>query len=396
MTAYQDAPGSDPTLTAARFRRTAVRLFTRVLAFFAVPGTPLLREQLQPAGRTEQVGGAGEEIQVAYVWPFSAALAAANALAAHPGQEGAVWRPVVERLVGEALPRYWDDSGPVPGYDSAVLERGGGQRYYDDNAWIGLELLRAARILGRPELVDQAERTFAFVISGWDDRLGGGIAWREGDPGSKNTCSNGPAALLAAELYLFTGDHVYLKWSERIYNWLVQTLQAPSGRFWDAIRQDGSIDRTFWTYNTGTPLETVVLLYRLFQDVTYLDAARWMVEGSRLFFDPIPSDSVVESDPISYPPPTPWFNAVLLRGYLRFAEVTGNSEPLRWFERSVRAALVQARDADGWFLPDWRGGLPRRGQAYLTLLDQAAMVEILARLAAWLEEGPASSLKVDD
>ncbi|MGE5482547.1 MAG: hypothetical protein ACM3VX_06535 [Bacteroidota bacterium] len=86
----------------ASSRTTTARLFERILISFAVPGTPLSRERLPAGGAAVETDGGGNEVLVGCVWPFSAALAAANAQAARPRRQGAAWRPVLKkRLVGE-------------------------------------------------------------------------------------------------------------------------------------------------------------------------------------------------------------------------------------------------------------------------------------------------------
>ena len=53
--------------------------------------------------------------------------------------------------------------------------------------------VETAAATGDAKYLERAEATHRFVMSGEDDRLGGGVYWRENRRRSKNTCSNGPA-----------------------------------------------------------------------------------------------------------------------------------------------------------------------------------------------------------
>ncbi|MDQ4045285.1 MAG: hypothetical protein M3173_07545, partial [Chloroflexota bacterium] len=83
-----------------------------------------------------------------YLWPFSHALAASAHLAEHPKTAARYDREISDRLDG--LEAYWNSSLDPPAYDSYVRPPlgYGGDRYYDDNVWIGLDLLRVYRLTG--------------------------------------------------------------------------------------------------------------------------------------------------------------------------------------------------------------------------------------------------------
>ena len=72
--------------------------------------------------------------------------------------------------------------------------------YYDDNVWVVMSLFEAGEQLGRPEYIRRAEECMMYVLSGWDDAAGGGLRWKESHA-TKNTCSNGPAAMACMMFY---------------------------------------------------------------------------------------------------------------------------------------------------------------------------------------------------
>lgn len=320
-----------------------------------------------------------EDKAFAELWPYSGVISAVNALNKLP--DGERYRDDLVRVL-DGLEQYFDGQASIPGYDSYVREFGGGQKYYDDNEWLGLDFIEAYRTLGDPAYLEKAKVTFDFAISGWSEDLNGGIYWREGDQSSKNTCSNGPAAVLALKLYQETAEEEYLDWAIRILAWL-KRLQAPSGVYWDNIAANGMIDFRTYTYNAGTVIHANALLYQITGEQAYLDEARAVADASMAhFWREIPG-----ADWRSYPA-TPWFNAVLLKGYLALYEADPQHDGryIQSFSGNLDYAWEHARGPRGFFNPDWagkpsvaRGSNGKEGHYWL--LDQAAMVELYALLS---------------
>ena len=65
----------------------------------------------------------------------------------------------------KALERYWDPSGGSAAYSSDVRgARLGGDRYYDDNAWVGLALVQLERMRPGSGYLDRADELFRFAV----------------------------------------------------------------------------------------------------------------------------------------------------------------------------------------------------------------------------------------
>lgn len=177
-------------------------------------------------------------------------------------------------------------------------------------------------------------------------------------------------------LYEETGDGEYLEWAIRIMEWLAQLHDPVTGVYHDHIAIDGRIDRTRWTYNTGAPMEASALLYRATGNIAWLEKARELAEASIGYFA-----STQDEDGVRNFPPTPWFNAVLQRGYYVLHDVDPNAD--RTYIDAMPALLLRAWDSnrseDGFLPPDWVR-VPMAEEP-LDLLEQAAVVEI-ASLAA--------------
>lgn len=322
----------------------------------------------------EHVEAQADDRAVAYLWPYSAVISGVNALARLPQVGETYYDELKLRLDG--LKAYYDQYSDPTAYDSYIKSGGGGDKFYDDNEWLGLEFLDAYRTLHLPVYLDQAKEMFRFAISGWSEELGGGIYWKQNDKSTRNTCSNGPAAVLALCLYQETKDVSYLDWAKKIMQWLKPLKSPDTGVYWDHITQDGMIDKRTYTYNIGTPLHANVLLYAITGEADYLEEARALAAAGYTFF--ARDDSSGER----IYPETPWFNAVLLRGYIALFEVDPTRDPqyIHSMQKSLDYAWEHARAADGSFSNDWTGrsGMTSNVRA---LIDQGAMVELYARLA---------------
>ena len=181
------------------------------------------------------------------------------------------YKPVLYAFA-EGLKKYWDEQAPVPGFDAYFSSPDGDDKYYDDNAWLVLGFAEAYEVTKDPKFLDWARRTQKFVLSGHDQKLGGGIYWRP-DNKSKNTCVNAPAAVSAMRLYEL-GDKDQLQWATRLCTWTTANLQDKDGLFWDNINTEGKVEKTKWTYNTALMIRANVGLYQATKNPKYLAEAR--------------------------------------------------------------------------------------------------------------------------
>lgn len=148
--------------------------------------------------------------------------------------------------------------------------------YYDDMEWNAIALLRAYKATNDTKYKDAVLELWGYIKQGWNDNAGGGIAWRKAHPWSKNACSNGPAAILAARLYQEFGDEEDKQWAINIYNWQKSTLvNLNTGAVWDNINSNtGEIQKDWiFTYNQGTYIGAAVELHKIFNEISYLNDA---------------------------------------------------------------------------------------------------------------------------
>lgn len=367
-------PGPAPEVYAAR----AARAYAAMQSSFRT-GEGLYRRD----GRWRLPGTA------AHVWPFARAFVATLDLAGVP--EGLVEgfdadAEIADRL--EALERYWDPSGPPPGYSSDVIgTRLGGDRYYDDNAWIGLALVQLERMRPGAGRLDRAGELFRFAAGGWDRRLDvpspGGVFWVEQGHGvgaknhDRNVVSNAPNAELGLHLAELTGvaiggtDGVG---PEDMYEWAAATLDASRGHedegtglFWDKLRGDETIDRALWSYNQGSMVGVNVLLHRRSPgaEAEHLPRAEAIARKALLHYAGVG----YEGQPAA-------FHAIFFRNLLLLHAATSDA--------ALREEIIAAMR--GYADTAWSERRDRRDRFHfssggVTLLDQSAMVQLLALLA---------------
>jgi hypothetical protein len=88
--------------------------------------------------------------------------------------EPARYRPLIAAFF-DGLNGYWDGNALLPAYDAYLSSPGHSDKYYDDNEWMVLTFAEAYAQTGDRRYLDRAAATQRFVVSGWDDKLGGGI-----------------------------------------------------------------------------------------------------------------------------------------------------------------------------------------------------------------------------
>jgi predicted alpha-1,6-mannanase (GH76 family) len=149
--------------------------------------------------------------------------------------------------------------------------------YYDDMLWNALAMLRAYEATHDKKWLTATLTLWEDIKTGWNETMGGGIAWRKGQRYYKNTPANGPAIILAARLHRLLRRPADLAWATRIYNWEKKTLvDSASGLVYDGINQDndGKLNtRWKFTYCQGVWIGGALELYKITKDRAYLTDA---------------------------------------------------------------------------------------------------------------------------
>lgn len=290
-----------------------------------------------------------------WLWPLCALIQATNEMeAAEPGNS-------YMQPVEDAIDQYYSDKPPYPAYQDYVFKERVSSRFYDDNQWVAIAYLDAYNRTHKSKYLEKSKMIYRFLYNGIDTVAGGGSYWKEGDKSTKNTCSNGPGILVALQLYKITKDKSYLNIAMAQYSWTNAHLQAPEGIYYDNIRTTTlKISKSFYTYNTGSMLQANVLLYNSTRDKKYLaEAQRIAAAGKAHFFvnNRLPNGNY-------------WFNAVMLRGYIELYKVDKNKDWITFYQQDGDGIWNNERDANNFV------GTKKSKR----LIDQAAMIEIYARL----------------
>ena len=307
----------------------------------------------------EQVGGDAP----AFNWPLGVALTMLAAAA----EEDAKFKPALVEFVDKAHD-YWNDKGPVPGYDVLPAPKPV-DRYYDDNAWMVMALVETYEATKDKKYIKWAEETMHFVMSGEDKVLGGGIYWRESDKASKNTCINAPAAAAQMALYDLDKKPERLAAAKRLYQWTYEKLRDPQdGLMWDNMSNNGNIGKAKWSYNTGLMIRAASALYAATKETRYRDEAEAFSRASVKHW--LKADGTMSCEGK--------FAHLLVEGW-RFREAHA---PTNWKVSdaqysSIKTALLGSlRAPNGWYGSRW-DRVPKEAIEKPALIDQASAARML-------------------
>jgi Glycosyl hydrolase family 76 len=368
------APGGKPAATTRKPAKHAPKK----------PKLPVNAERAKIAfevmQKTYYIPGSGlyQGEPFSFLWPFSQAFAATVSMANIPSLKGSFGRELRARLVGLKSYLDLDNSGLPEGtytstlaaYDGTVAppEGPGGTKYYDDNAWIGIELARIYEQNHEAAILGGAEGIMAFEMAGWDTQPGiacpGGIPFSNSAEGiERNTVTNAPTAELALQLYRLTGNPQYLQFAEMAYEWVRACLTEPNGLYADHIGLRGKVEPTEWSYNQGAMIGAGVLLYQATHNSAYLFQARQTAKAAIGYYTP---ERLGQENP--------FFVSVYFRNMLYLDSVTHDPPGTKLVQGYVNYAWEHLRLRDDVFV----FGSPASAQ----LLVQAAITQDYALLSS--------------
>jgi hypothetical protein len=306
-----------------------------------------------------------------YEWSHSQVhVAALDLVAMRPSHET---RAALASLAA-GQEHYWESTSTtgLPGYASGALPPygGGGDLFYDDNAWVGLEKIQLYLMTRDPAALQRAEQIFALLQSGWDSDPthadSGGVFWTQAAwSHDRNTISNMPTALLGARLYAVTKNPDYLTGALRSYDWTNRYLLDTDGLYFDHVSLDGTVEKTKWSYNQGMSLAAAYALYLATHDREYLDHAVDVAEASYAHYI---GGGTIGQQPI-------YFNSIYFKSLLLLSTLTGTGKYYQAMSDYGDLLWTARRDAStGLFSQDISGATKA--------LEQGAAVQVFANLAS--------------
>ena len=302
----------------------------------------------------------GKKGHAAFMWGVGVQLTALAAAADVAPDKYA--KPM--RDYADAIQVYWAEDKGIEGFDVQPGPRPS-DRYYDDNAWLVLALAEVFERTADTRYLEQAQSTFRFVMSGEDDKLGGGLYWREKHLTSKNTCTNAPAIVSALRLYQLTKESDYLETAKRPHGWTVKNLQNEEGLFWDNIKLDGSIDRRTYSYNSALMIRANCLFHEITGEPAYLTEVQRVARAAE-------KQWIRESGAVA---DSGRFAHLLLESFLVLHR---RDQDFHW-HRVVSNCLThlhdRMRDQNGRYPNHWERRR-RRDAGKITLLNQASPARI--------------------
>ncbi|MBD0734766.1 glycoside hydrolase family 76 protein [Streptomyces sp. CBMA29] len=335
---------------------------------------------LGPAGHKlyrETTPAAPDGNPYSYLWEFREATQATVYLRNIPHNAGRYSTDVADRFA--ALPQYAATDPARPGYDSypsAPLGTGG-DLFFDDNAVVGLSFLTQYRADGDRAMLAKARAAFTTDTRAWDDdpakTCPGGMHWVETDANTIRAANvTGLFAQLSAGLYQITREPTYLDWARKAYDWNRTCLRQSPGLYQNDRDDNGTVNTTLWTYNSGAMIGTATELYRATGRRAYLDEAVRDADGALAYWT---ADDRLYSQPAI-------FNSFLFQDLLlldsqrhdpRYRQVLSDYADRLWAEnRDPATGLFRFQASNG--------GAPDPAQPIATL-NQSAAVQLFSLLA---------------
>ena len=155
--------------------------------------------------------------------------------------------------------------------------------YYDDQGWWALAWIDAYNLTGDDRYLEVAEIIFADLTTSWDELCDGGLYWKKGDGGYKNSISSSLFTQAAGRLYKATGDDNYRGWFEKGVQWFVdkrlintQTYYVEDGLQEGCVPDNGQ----YYTYNQGITLGFMAEMYQLSGNRKYLELAENIADAT--------------------------------------------------------------------------------------------------------------------
>jgi hypothetical protein len=127
---------------------------------FYVPGTGFYKETVHIENGKNAYS---------FLWPLCGLIQANNEIEKVTGKKNLVAKTL------RAIKAYYDVRPPSPGYASYIIQINGGDRFYDDNQWIGIACMDAFFRDPKKNYLEVGKEIFKYMMTGYDTVLAGGL-----------------------------------------------------------------------------------------------------------------------------------------------------------------------------------------------------------------------------
>lgn len=348
---------------AARFEEWGAQALARIRQSLLLPSGDLYAE--------ERDFSKPSSLQPAFLWGAGVQL---GALAAAARVNPSAYLPQA-RAYARALDAYWITSGGIGGYD-VLPHPSSPDRYYDDNAWMVLDLVDLYQLTRQAQYLARAEDTMAFVLSGMDAACGGAIYWHEQKRTYKAACSNAPVIVALLALYQLTHSPRYLSTARQLYQWINTTLQDTDGLYFDGIRTDGTLEKRKWSYNSALMIRANCLFFAVTRYRGYLAEAERVARAAEAHWVR-PDTGAIDDDAA--------FAHLLCGAFVDLYRATRNQHWLEVAAKAVEFVWQKVQAPNGYFGHNWATAYDRPLQK-VTLLDEASAARAFWMVAAAAED----------
>lgn len=324
-----------------------------------------------------------------FLWAYDGVVAGAATLNRLGYDVG--YKEMVDRFQA-----YYRQSGVynVGGYGSSTDgTNGGGDRFFDDNAIVGIELVEAYEQFGDTKYLDWCARIVEFYNTAIDNTMGRALWWNEScinqpgnDSSNKPACANGYASWFLMRYYEVCPENEkagVLALAKDLYQWLYDNLRDPvDNLYWNSKGADGTVNKTKWTYNSGAMIAGGVLLYKATGEERYLNEAKATAYSSY--------DHYVKTRngiSLCYPTNDPWFTIQMIKSYIELEayDAAFTRKAMSAFISYLDYAWKNGRMSVGLFYEDWTG-VKKNSVRDRSLLMQAAALESLGVVSLYKQE----------
>nr|WP_321412119.1 glycoside hydrolase family 76 protein [uncultured Carboxylicivirga sp.] len=210
--------------------------------------------------------------------------------------------------------------------------------YNDDITWMCLACLRAYNFTGTASYLNVAKANFDMMYERAhtaDELLGNGLIWKQGTR-TKNACINGPAMIACCYLAKATGDNTYYDKAIELFEWSKGRLfDTNDGHVYDAyyVNETGEVNTNYWasTYNQGTYLGAVTMLYQYTKDTEYLKHANQIANFTRNMFN----NSVINTESGN---DLEGFKGIYMRYARKYLQEFNRADYIPWLQLNAKVA----------------------------------------------------------